>query len=138
MKAGSAKQVASFISKFDPRIARLLRACRTALRKRLPTAIEQVYDNYNFLAIGYCTTERTSDCVVSLAASAKAVALSFCQGSTRLGLVTLRQLLAAWVVHDLGHIAQVARVMAKQYTRDVGPWVPFLPVLTDHLEPRSS
>jgi hypothetical protein len=55
----------------------------------------------------------------------------------RLGPVTLRQLLAAWVVHDLGHIAQVARVMAKQYTDEVGPWVPFLPVLTDHLKPRS-
>lgn len=54
-----------------------------------------------------------------------------------LGRVTLRQLLAAWVVHDLGHIAQVARVMAKQYTDEVGPWVPFLPVLTDHLTPRS-
>lgn len=54
-----------------------------------------------------------------------------------LGPVTLRQLLAAWVVHDLGHIAQVARVMAKQYRDDVGPWVPFLPVLTDHLQPRS-
>lgn len=54
-----------------------------------------------------------------------------------LGPVTLRQLLAAWVVHDLGHVAQVARVMAKQYTSDVGPWVPFLPVLTDHLAPRS-
>jgi DinB family protein len=54
-----------------------------------------------------------------------------------LGRVTLRQLLAAWVVHDLGHIAQIARVMAKQYREEVGPWVPFLPVLTDHLEPRS-
>ena len=54
-----------------------------------------------------------------------------------LGAVTLRQLLAAWVVHDLGHIAQVARVMAKQYRADVGPWVPFLPVLTDHEKPRS-
>jgi len=54
-----------------------------------------------------------------------------------LGPVSLRQLLAAWVVHDLGHIAQVARVMAKQYTSDVGPWVAFLPVLTDHLTPRS-
>lgn len=54
-----------------------------------------------------------------------------------LGPVTLRQLLAAWVVHDLGHVAQVARVMAKQYTREVGPWVPFLPVLTDHQKPRS-
>ncbi|HEX3234935.1 MAG TPA: DinB family protein [Gemmatimonadales bacterium] len=49
------------------------------------------------------------------------------------GPVTLRQLLAAWVVHDLGHLAQIARVMAKQYGDAVGPWVPFMPVLTDRL-----
>jgi DinB superfamily len=54
-----------------------------------------------------------------------------------LGPVTLRQLLAAWVVHDLGHVAQIARVMAKQYAHEVGPWVPFLPILTDRLKPRS-
>jgi hypothetical protein len=54
-----------------------------------------------------------------------------------LGGVTLRQLLAAWVVHDLGHLAQVARVMAKQYREAAGPWVPYLPVLTDHDVPRS-
>ena len=54
-----------------------------------------------------------------------------------LGLVTLRELLAAWVVHDLGHVAQTARVMAKQYRDAVGPWVPYLPVLTDHPVPRS-
>jgi DinB family protein len=54
-----------------------------------------------------------------------------------LGRVTLRQLLAAWVVHDLGHLAQVERVMAKQYRDEVGPWVPFLPILTDHEIPRS-
>jgi hypothetical protein len=54
-----------------------------------------------------------------------------------LGPVTLRQLLAGMVVHDLGHIAQVARVMAKQYRPEVGPWVPYLPVLTDHEVPRS-
>jgi len=53
------------------------------------------------------------------------------------GRVTLRQLLAAWVVHDLGHVAQIARVMAKQYRDEVGPWVPFMPVLTDHETPRS-
>lgn len=53
------------------------------------------------------------------------------------GRVTLRQLLAAWVVHDLGHIAQVARVMAKQSKDDVGPWARFEPVLTDHERPRS-
>jgi hypothetical protein len=54
-----------------------------------------------------------------------------------LGPVTLGQLLAAWVVHDLGHVAQIARVMAKQYVDEVGPWVPFMPVLTDHPTPRS-
>jgi len=54
-----------------------------------------------------------------------------------LGRVTLRQLLAAWVVHDLGHVAQAARVMAKQYKEAVGPWVPYMPVLTDHEVPRS-
>ena len=54
-----------------------------------------------------------------------------------LGEVTLSQLLAAWVAHDLGHIAQISRVMAKQYRGEVGPWVPYLPVLTDHDTPRS-
>jgi hypothetical protein len=49
------------------------------------------------------------------------------------GPVTLRQLLAAWVVHDLGHVAQVTRVMAKQYRESVGPWVPFMPVLMDRV-----
>ena len=54
-----------------------------------------------------------------------------------LGAVTLRQLLATWVAHDLGHVAQVARVMAKQVKDEVGPWVAYLPVLTDHEVPRS-
>ena len=80
--ASPARQVEGFIARFDPAVARVVRACRAALRKRLPTAIEQVYDNYNFLAIGYCTTERTSDCIVSLAVSAKGVALSFYYGAT--------------------------------------------------------
>ena len=69
--ASPAKQIAGFISKFDPEVARVIRSARATLRKRFPTAIEQVYDNYNFLAIGFCTTERTSDCIVSLAAQAK-------------------------------------------------------------------
>jgi hypothetical protein len=46
-----------------------------------------------------------------------------------LGPVTLGQLLATWVVHDLGHIGQVVRVMAKQYDQQVGPWKEYLPVL---------
>ena len=46
-----------------------------------------------------------------------------------LGRVTLRQLLATWVAHDLGHVAQTARVLAKQYREAVGPWRAYLPVL---------
>ncbi len=53
------------------------------------------------------------------------------------GTVTLEQLLSTWVVHDLGHVAQVARVMAKQYTTLVGPWTQFLPVLQDRTQPPS-
>ena len=48
-----------------------------------------------------------------------------------LGSVTLRQLFSAWTVHDLGHIGQISRVMAKQYTVEVGPWKQYLPVLSD-------
>lgn len=45
------------------------------------------------------------------------------------GSVTLSQLLATWVVHDLNHIAQISRVMAKQYTTEVGPWSTYLRIL---------
>lgn len=75
-------QLKSFIAEFDPTVAKLIWSCRRALRKQLPGSVEQVYDNYNFLAIGFCTTERTSDCIVSLACSAKGVALSFYWGAT--------------------------------------------------------
>lgn len=47
-----------------------------------------------------------------------------------LGTVTLRQLLSTWVAHDLGHLAQTARVLARQYREEVGPWIAYLPVLT--------
>jgi hypothetical protein len=45
------------------------------------------------------------------------------------GKVTLSQLLATWVVHDLDHICQATRVMAKQYQEEVGPWIAFLKIL---------
>jgi uncharacterized damage-inducible protein DinB len=47
-----------------------------------------------------------------------------------LGTVTLRALLASWVVHDLGHLGQIARVMARQYGSEVGPWKRYLTILT--------
>lgn len=46
-----------------------------------------------------------------------------------LGEVTMRNLLATWVVHDLTHIAQITRVMAKQYTEEIGPWPEFFRIL---------
>ena len=45
------------------------------------------------------------------------------------GRVTLSQLLATWVTHDLGHLAQIARVMAKQYRNAIGPWRTYLPIV---------
>lgn len=77
-----AKQTATFIAKFDPKMAKLITSLRKALRKRFPTAIELVYDNYNFLVFGFCTTDRASDCLVSLAAQAKGVSLCFYWGKT--------------------------------------------------------
>lgn len=47
----------------------------------------------------------------------------------KLGEVTLRNLLATWVVHDLTHIAQITRVMAKQYKEEMGPWPQFFRIL---------
>lgn len=46
------------------------------------------------------------------------------------GRVTLSQLMATWVVHDLGHIAQISRVLARRWGDEVGPWRAYLPVLT--------
>jgi Domain of unknown function (DU1801) len=76
------KQLAGFVAKFDPAQARFIRSVRAALRKRIPTAFELVYDNYNFFVIGYCSTERTSDCILSLAADAHGIQLMFYYGAT--------------------------------------------------------
>ena len=47
-----------------------------------------------------------------------------------LGVVTLRQLLATWVAHDLDHVAQISRVLARQYSDEVGPWRAYLRVIS--------
>ena len=48
-----------------------------------------------------------------------------------LGTVTVRQLLSTWVAHDLDHVVQIARVMARRYAGEVGPWTAYLRVLRD-------
>jgi hypothetical protein len=47
-----------------------------------------------------------------------------------LGIVTLRQLLATWVAHDLDHVVQISRVLARQYSDDVGPWRAYLRIIS--------
>ena len=75
-------ELASFIEKFEPEIADLIRQCRAEVRKLLPTAVEIVYDNYNFFVIGYASTERASDCIVSITAASNGVGLSFYYGAS--------------------------------------------------------
>ena len=74
------RELAGFIAKFDPAIAKLVRSARSVLRKRYPTAVELVYDNYNALAIGYSPTERTSDVLFSLAVYPRWIDLYFMYG----------------------------------------------------------
>lgn len=80
--AGAERQLKAFIAKFDPKDQRLIRAVRSAVRKRFPTANELVYDNYNFFVIGYSSTERPSDAIVSIAARANGVGLCFIHGAS--------------------------------------------------------
>jgi hypothetical protein len=80
--ASAEKRLVAFIRKFDATDQRLIRAVRTALRKRFPTANELVYDNYNFFVIGYSPTERPSDAIVSMAARANGVGLCFIHGAS--------------------------------------------------------
>ena len=75
-----ARQLNQFLDRFDPAIQKLVRAARTRLRKKLPTAIELVYDNYNALAIAFASSERPSDTFVTLAVYARGVNLYFIYG----------------------------------------------------------
>jgi hypothetical protein len=80
--ADAAAQLRSFIDKFAPEDQRLIRAVRAAMRKRLPTANELVWDNYNFFVIGYSPTERPTDSIFSIAARANGVGLCFLHGAS--------------------------------------------------------
>jgi len=76
-----AKQLAGFIAKFTPEMAALIRAARAKMRKRMPQALELVYDNYNFFVIGYGPSEKAGEAIFSLAAQAKGLSLCFLQGA---------------------------------------------------------
>ena len=80
--ASAESQLRAFIEKFGADDRRLIRAVRTAVRRRVPTANELVWDNYNFLVIGYSPTERPTDSIFSIAARANGVGLCFIHGAS--------------------------------------------------------
>ena len=75
------KQLAGFIAKYTPGVARVARAALGTIRKRLPGSVELVYDNYNALAIAFSTTDRSSDIVLSIALYPRWVSLFFAKGA---------------------------------------------------------
>jgi len=79
-----AQQLGSFLAKFEPRVAAAARAALARLRKRLPGAIEIVYDNYNALAIGFGPSEKASEAIFSIAVYPRWVSLFFLQGGAKL------------------------------------------------------
>ncbi|MES2045314.1 MAG: hypothetical protein V4475_15685 [Pseudomonadota bacterium] len=78
----SEARIAAFIDRFTPQVAACAHSCRAALRARLPAAFELVYDNYQALAIGYGSSERQKDIVLSLALYPRVVRLFFYYGVT--------------------------------------------------------
>ena len=75
------KQLDGFLDAFTPEIAAFARVALAKMRKRLPHAIEIVYDNYNALACGFGPTERSSDAIFSIAVFPRNVSLFFLQGA---------------------------------------------------------
>ena len=72
-------QLAGFIAKFAPEMQDRIRSCRSKLEAQFPSAVQLVYDNYNFLVISFGPTDRPSDVVLSLAAYAGGINLNFLQ-----------------------------------------------------------
>ena len=75
----AASDLNRFIARYTPDIARLARGALTRMRKRLPTAHQLVYDNYNACGIGFSPTERASDVIFSIVLYPQRVSLFFLQ-----------------------------------------------------------
>src|SRR5437899_9274028 len=77
-------QLATFLAKFTPEVEALACAALKKMRARFPNAIQMVYDNYNFLVIGFSPTERPSEAIFSIAVGARHVNLCFLQAASKL------------------------------------------------------
>lgn len=74
------QQLSDFIDRYTPEVGAIARAAIARMRKRLPNAVVLVYDNYNALAVGFGTTERMSDIILSIALYPRWVSLFFFWG----------------------------------------------------------
>ena len=72
------------MARFNPEVARLGKSVLKAMRSRFPGAIQMVYDNYNFLVVGFGPTERPSEAIFSIAMSARGVSLCFLQAGPKI------------------------------------------------------
>jgi hypothetical protein len=116
-------ELAAFIDKFAPPLQERIRECRAKLSSRFPGAFQLVYDNYNFLVIGFSSSPRPSDSVLSLAAHRKGINLCFLQRAgelpdpTRLlrgtGTVTRNVPLESAASLDRPDIARLIRFAAE-------------------------
>lgn len=77
-------ELEGFVAKFAPEMQARIRGCRAKLQARFPSAVELVYDNYNFLVIGFGPTRRPSDAILSLAAHRRGINLCFLQRAPEL------------------------------------------------------
>ena len=73
------RRLEGFISKYSPKVAAQGRAALAKLRRLVPGAVELVYDNYNWLVVGFCPSERASDAVLSLVFTPRWITLCFLQ-----------------------------------------------------------
>lgn len=74
------QQFAAFLRKYDPAVASEGKKCLAKMRKLVPGAIEMVYDNYNFLVVGFCPSMRPSEAILSIVFTPRLVTLCFLQG----------------------------------------------------------
>jgi|SRR5580704_5368781 hypothetical protein len=79
--AEAERQLDSFLAKYDPEVETFARRALAKMRKFAPGAVEMVYDNYNWLVIGFSPTERPSEAIFSLVLPPGRVTLCFLQGA---------------------------------------------------------
>jgi hypothetical protein len=80
-QADAGRQLDSFLAKYDPEVEAFARSALAKMRKLIPGAIEMVYDNYNWLVIGFGPSERPSEAIFSIVMPAGRVTLCFLQGA---------------------------------------------------------